>query len=86
MIMQPVTKAYMPPTREEIARRAYQIWEQEGQPKGCELVHWLKAEAELVAERERATERPSSIKEDQNPVEEESWLYGGKRPPKRVTR
>jgi hypothetical protein len=37
-----------PPDRQaEIAKRAYAIWEREGCPKGRELEHWLKAEAEL---------------------------------------
>ncbi len=30
---------------EEIRLIAYQIWEQEGQPHGCEVKHWQKAEA-----------------------------------------
>jgi len=29
---------------EEIARRAYQRWEQEGRPEGCAERHWLEAE------------------------------------------
>jgi hypothetical protein len=32
---------------EAISRRAYQIWEQEGRPEGCDLRHWLQAEQEL---------------------------------------
>ena len=35
------------PTEQEIARRAYAIWEQEGRPHGRNLDHWLKAEREL---------------------------------------
>ena len=31
----------------DVAARAYQIWESEGRPHGCELDHWLRAEAEL---------------------------------------
>jgi len=85
MIMQRTAKAYVAPTREEIARRAYQIWEQEGQPKGHESAHWLKAEAELVAERKRAVERASSIGENQDLDEEQGWPYGGKRTAKRAT-
>ena len=32
---------------EEISRRAYEIWEGEGRPEGCDLRHWLQAEQEL---------------------------------------
>jgi len=32
------------------AERAYLIWEQMGRPEGQALEHWLRAEAELVAE------------------------------------
>lgn len=30
-----------------ISRRAYEIWESEGRPEGCDLRHWLQAEQEL---------------------------------------
>lgn len=30
-----------------ISRRAYEIWDQNGRPDGCELDHWLQAEKEL---------------------------------------
>ena len=36
------------PTREEIAARAYRIWEAEGRPEGRALAHWLEAEDELA--------------------------------------
>ena len=39
----------------EIARRAYIIWEDEGRPSGRELDHWLRAEAEVKAERTQST-------------------------------
>jgi hypothetical protein len=32
---------------QEIARRAYEIYEREGRQPGTELANWLKAEAEL---------------------------------------
>lgn len=38
------------PSHPEIAWRAYQIWEAEGRPHSNALRHWLKAEAELVAQ------------------------------------
>ena len=34
---------------EEISRRAYELWESEGRPEGCDLRHWLQAEQELSA-------------------------------------
>ncbi len=37
------------PTQEEIALRAYQIWEQEGRPSACDKEHWMLAEQELKA-------------------------------------
>jgi hypothetical protein len=30
---------------EEIRQLAYQIWQQEGCPAGCEVEHWLRAES-----------------------------------------
>ena len=37
------------PRREEIAARAFEIWEQEGRPAGREKAHWLRAERELTS-------------------------------------
>ncbi len=34
-------------TYEQIAQRAYEIWEREGKPEGKEQEHWLRAEEEL---------------------------------------
>lgn len=31
----------------QIAARAYEIWEAEGCPDGCDRDHWLRAESEL---------------------------------------
>src|SRR4051794_26433187 len=38
---------------QRIRERAYSIWEQEGRPRGRELDHRLRAEAEIAAERLR---------------------------------
>jgi hypothetical protein len=35
--------------RQQIAKRAYALWEQEGRPDGRDLDHWLQAEAELTS-------------------------------------
>jgi hypothetical protein len=37
--------------RDDVARRAYQIWEAAGQPAGRDLEYWLQAEAELQSAR-----------------------------------
>ncbi len=34
---------------EIIARRAYELYQQEGAPDGRDLEHWLRAERELVS-------------------------------------
>ena len=34
---------------DEIAKRAYQLWEAEGCPQGRDVDYWLRAEAELSA-------------------------------------
>ena len=43
----PSSAASARPSAEEIARRAYEIYEREGRQSGTELQNWLKAEAEL---------------------------------------
>jgi len=42
------------PTHEQIARRAYEIFMERGQPEGQDLAHWLEAERQL-----RASGQPS---------------------------
>ena len=39
------------PTPDEVARRAYFSYENEGSPPGRHVQHWLEAEAELITER-----------------------------------
>ena len=39
------------PTPDEVARRAYFTYVNEGSRDGHEVQHWLAAEAELIAER-----------------------------------
>ena len=41
-----------------ISRRAYEIWEREGRPEGCDLRHWLQAEQELGVSRADDGQRP----------------------------
>jgi hypothetical protein len=41
----------MTPSSDEVARRAYFTYVNQGSPDGCDVQHWLTAEAELIAER-----------------------------------
>lgn len=38
------------PSADEIAARAYKIWQQQGCPEGCEEEHWWQAEQEIIRE------------------------------------
>ena len=38
---------------DEVARRAYFSYVNQGSPSGRDVQHWLEAEAELIAERNR---------------------------------
>ncbi|MEW6159542.1 MAG: DUF2934 domain-containing protein [Verrucomicrobiota bacterium] len=52
-----------PPTHEEIAAEAYNIYLSEGCIDGRDLDHWLQAEARLMAERQdgsRKVRKPTS--------------------------
>ena len=31
-----------------IAERAYELWENQGRPRGCDLIHWREAEQEIM--------------------------------------
>jgi len=48
--------------RASIEARAYAIWEHEGRPDGKDLEHWLRAEAEVEAERTAQEARPGTPK------------------------
>ena len=54
---QPVTAAlsqnetHFAPSSDEVARRAYFSYENEGSLPGHDVQHWLKAEADLIVER-----------------------------------
>lgn len=38
------------PTYDQIAARAYVVWERRGKPQGQDMINWREAEAELLAE------------------------------------
>lgn len=40
---------------EAIRERSYAIWEREGRPEGKALEHWVRAKAQLEAERQPAS-------------------------------
>lgn len=48
-----------PSDHEQIARLAYQLWEQGGRPDGCDLKFWLEAELQLRS-RKKTAEGPST--------------------------
>jgi Protein of unknown function (DUF2934) len=41
------------PSADEVARRAYFCYVNQGSPQGRDVQHWLEAEAELIVERNR---------------------------------
>jgi hypothetical protein len=43
------------PTHEEIARKAYQLWQDRGRLHGTDTEIWLEAEHALIAEDEEST-------------------------------
>jgi hypothetical protein len=47
------------PSREEVAKRAYFRYVNQGWQSGHDVQHWLEAEAELMAERHRTQALPS---------------------------
>jgi DUF2934 family protein len=44
------------PTHEEIAQRAYTLFEKSGRVTGHDMENWLQAEAQLMADRKAKTE------------------------------
>ena len=47
-----------------IAERAYELWENQGRPHGCDLIHWREAEQDIM----NCVERPSHPPGDKPPV------------------
>jgi hypothetical protein len=48
------------PTQEQIARRAYEIFVERGQPDGQDLEHWLEAERQLRSAGQAKTAAPTT--------------------------
>jgi len=49
-------EAAFTPSPDEVARRAYFTYVNEGSHAGHEVQHWLQAESELISERNRTRE------------------------------
>jgi hypothetical protein len=56
------------PTHEEIAQRAYALYEKSGRVPGRDMENWLAAESQLIAARKRETESTSTAKPAARPV------------------
>jgi hypothetical protein len=48
------------PSRDEIARLAYELWEQNAKPAGLEVEFWLKAEQLLRSQAKKAPRQPQT--------------------------
>ena len=48
------------PAYEQIAERAYQLWETDGRPHGRDIEHWLKAERQLSGSAEARLDTAAS--------------------------
>jgi hypothetical protein len=61
-------KIDLKPTREEIAAKAYQLWEQGGRCAGHDLEYWLQAENLLCTAPVRASQSPLHPKRGNRPI------------------
>lgn len=41
----------LPNETEKVSARAYALWESAGRPEGCDVDHWLRAQAEIKQDR-----------------------------------
>lgn len=48
-------------TQQMIAERAYKLWEDQGRPDGCDLVHWQQAEQEILSSLEQGPARAEQV-------------------------
>ena len=51
------------PSHEQIARRAYELWEERGKPHGSDEEDWHGAEHELQHQFDAPADMPSATKE-----------------------
>jgi len=55
-----MTQSGIRPSADEIEKRAYFLWEQEGKVEGRDVEYWLQAEAQLVASQKQEVELQSA--------------------------
>ncbi len=79
-------KEHMDFSFDEIAQRAYQIYEREGRMDGRDMYHWLRAERELGEERKRGTivtpTQPQATGLSRSEGDQGRALAGTSRPPR----
>ena len=71
------------PTNHEIAICAYHIWEREGKLPGKDVVYWLQAEKQLIADRKQDAGLPLTVRAIQSMREKKdrgTRLASGSRP------
>lgn len=49
--------------RQLIAERAYHLWETQGCPVGCDLIHWHQAEQEIRSSPERGSAKADAVQQ-----------------------
>lgn len=64
------------PTHEEIAQRAYEIFERSGRKPGRDLENWLAAESQLSATRKQGTATRTDPRPSARPVARTSTMNG----------
>jgi hypothetical protein len=57
---------------DDIAKRAYELWEKAGKPEGQETEHWLQAENEIMERRESK----GATKRAMQPANERGGRFG----------
>ena len=55
-----------------IAERAYQIWEDQGHPHGCDLIHWQQAEQEIMSGMEPSATSSADAQAGVSPAPEKA--------------
>jgi hypothetical protein len=56
-----INKPEQRPSQQEIARRAYELYEKSGREPGHEMQHWLEAERQLLAAMQTQKVTPQVI-------------------------
>ena len=70
------SKATNGPTHEEIAERAYEIFEKSGRKPGRDLENWLAAESQLAASRKQDTSARTETRPSARPLARNSMMNG----------